>query len=70
MSNGFSDLAITIRYSGFSASAGHAVTLGIFRIHPKANDTFKEGKNKQPNRHLTAEHLIRFVPTHSHVIVR
>lgn len=50
MSNGFSDLAITIHYSGFSTSAGHVVSLGIFRIHGQANDTFKQGKNKQPNR--------------------
>lgn len=41
MSNRFSDLAITIHYSGFSARAGHVVTLGIFRIHGKANGTFK-----------------------------
>lgn len=55
MSNSFSDLALTIHYSGFSASAGHVVTLGIFRTHRKANETFKEGKSKQPNGHLTAE---------------
>lgn len=55
ISNHLADLAITIPYSGFSASAGHVVTLGIFRIHHKANDTFKQGKNKQPNGHLVAQ---------------
>lgn len=41
MSNHLADLAITIPYSGLSASAEHVVTWGIFRIHHKANDTFK-----------------------------
>lgn len=45
MSNSFSDLTITVHHLAFSASTGHVVTLGIFRIHHKANDTFKEGKN-------------------------
>lgn len=55
MSNNLADLAITILYSVFSASAGHVVTLGIFRIHHKANDTFKKGKNKQPDGYFVEE---------------
>lgn len=54
-SDQLADFAITVPCSRFSTSAGHVVTLGIFRIHHKANDTFKWGKNKQPNGHLVAE---------------
>lgn len=41
MSNHWADFAITVLYSGCSAGAGHVVTLGIFGMHHKANDTIK-----------------------------